>query len=71
MSSSFSLRACRASHACERGEAAWAHNDRCSYHWASQFEHLGVPRGFSLRAAAIGVFFSCELVVSIAIDMVL
>ena len=29
VSSSFSLRACHACRACGRGEAAWAHDDRC------------------------------------------
>ena len=36
VSSSFSFRACRACYVCGRGEAAWAHGDRCSYRWASQ-----------------------------------
>ena len=36
VSSAFLFRACRACRACGRGEAAWAHVDRCPYRWASR-----------------------------------
>ena len=49
VSSSFSFRACRACRACGRGEAAWAHDEWCSYRWASRVRVSGFPRCLSQR----------------------